>query len=277
MGYSGLKYAGTAAAGTFARKAMGDVYDAGKKYFRSQKKTRNNKYSRRQPRTMYIGRPVGFGTAKRNLTVNEESLILDSRTLYSWDMTRIGATSSNNINLRQRELINLVGFKLHMASRSFAQLPTDLINLHYAVIHDKGRSQALLQGDDPVLEADFFRGNGSARAIDFSTTLNGIEMNSLAINADLYTVLKRGKFTMSPVTQSSGIRKEGSADCEHWIPINRQIMYDTGENSDIPTDGRIFLVYWVDRYVGQTSGGLPSLGVAQLDIHCVAHFREPLQ
>ena len=276
MGYSGLKYAGTAAAGAIARKAASDMYESGKRYMRSKKKTRTRKYSRSQPRTLYIGRPVGYGTAKRSLTLNEDGLLVDTRTLYSRDITAIGATTQNNINLRQREMINLVGFKLNLYARNLAVLSTDVLNFHYAFIHDKGRSQALLQDIDPVLEDDFFRGNGSARAIDFSTTLNGIELNCLNINNDLYTVLKRGTCSLTPVQTGSGIRKEGFCHREVWLPINRQIRYDAGENADIPTDGRIFFVWWVDRHVGQAAGGLPTANAMQLDLHCVTHWREPL-
>jgi len=276
MGYSGIKYAGTAAAGAFARKAMSDVYEHGKRYLRSKKKTNEAKYSRRQPRTYYIGRPVGFGTSKRTLTINEDNRQLDTRTLYSHDATFIGSSSSNNIHLRQREMINLVGFKLNLAARHLDALPTDMLNLHYAFIHDKGRSAALLQDLDCVPEEDFFRGNAAARGIDFATGLNGIEFNCLPINADLYTVLKRGTCQMIPGDTTSGIRADQFCRREMWVPINRQILYDLGQDAAIPVDGRIFFVYWVEKSVGAQSADLPVSTVVAMDIHCVAHWREPL-
>lgn len=269
-----------AAAYSLASSAARDAYRYGRRRVfkrknrykpRGYKRWKRARYSRSRRR--YVGYPVRYGTAKRTLV----SLVADqsqsTRTLYSTDLTFIGHTDSNEINARQRDIINLRGFRINLQfQRSTTNTVRDIV-LHMAVVHDKGRADAALTATNPIQTGDFFRGNSTNRAIDFQTSLAGIEFNNLGINTDLYTVLAKKDYYLKSPEQDGrqSFRKK------IYVKVNRQIRYDNevgGTNEEVATDGRCFLVWWYELAsgAGATSAAIQ---IGTQDRMCVTYWREP--
>lgn len=238
---------------------------------RGYRRWKRARYSRR--RRKYIGYPVRYGTAKRTLVSLVADQTQSTRTLYSQDLTYIGHTDSNEVNKRQRDIINLRGFRINIQfQRDITATSRDLI-LHLAVIHDKGRADAALTATNPIQTEDFFRGNSTNRAIDFQNTLAGIEFNNLGINTDLYTVLAKKDYYMKSSAQDG----RSSFRRKLYIKVNRQIRYDNevgGTNEEVATDGRCFLVWWYEIATGQGASATP-IAVGAHDRMCVTYWREP--
>lgn len=245
----------------------------GRKYYRPRGYSRWKKarYSKRRRR--YIGYPVRYGTAKRTLVDLASSQNVQSRTLYSRDITWLEHTASNDIDKRQRDMINLRGFRINLGFYRDTTASARDIKLHVAIIHDKGRANALLTQNNPVLVGDFFRGNGVNRAIDFQNSLAGIEVNSLGINTDLYTVLMKRVYLLKSPSQN-GL---ASFNKRFYVKVNRQIRYDnetTTTEEPVATDGRCFLVWWAELAVGANAGATPIL-LGTMDRFTVTYWREP--
>lgn len=268
--------------------AARDVYHTGKRYVKSaisSKKSQRKSKPRRSPRPVYsdrvsyVGRPVGSGVCKRTPVDLTAGQVLDTRTLYSNDLTAIlKAGSTNPVQRRQRDMINLRGFKINIRCGSLGGINESLL-LHAAVIHDKGRADAGLTTVDPISSVDFFRGNGNSRAIDFSSTnLASSEFNNLAINSDLYVVLHRETKKIQRLDINSP-RNESYVEMDMWVPIKRQVRYDNetdATNEEFATDGRCFLVWWLEGFEGYAAGASPQLSVASMDRYCITFWKEPM-
>lgn len=238
---------------------------------RGYRRWKRARYSRN--RRKYVGYPVRYGTAKRTLVSLTSDQAQSTRTLYSQDLTYIPHTDTNEISKRQRDMINLRGFRINMQfQRQTTGTVRDIV-FHMAVVHDKGRAEAALTSSNPIQTGDFFRGNALNRAINFQNSLAGIEFNNLGINTDLYTVLaKKDYYLKSPAENGkSSFRKK------LYVKVNRQIRYDNetgGLNEEVATDGRCFLVWWYESATGAGSGSSP-VSVGNLDRFCVTYWREP--
>lgn len=246
---------------------------------------RRRRYSTaKRARLNHVGFSPNYGTCKRALTVNVAQQLLSTRTLYSRDLTWIDRASSNEINERWREMINVRGFKMCMSVSGFST--GTLLNdnkplcLHMAILamrNNVGNTPAQQQVN-PVQIQDFFRGNGTSRAINFQNTLSGQEFNCLAINADAYVILWRKKYILGriadPAQCSRGHNMPATRFIKKYIKLNRQVRYDE-TTIDAASEGRIFLVYWLEQSQGAISGSGAIASSAGIDMHIVTFFREP--
>jgi len=237
------------------------------------------RYKRSLPKRARIGMPVGYATTKRNLVVQEADLNRNTRTLYSFDLTQINRTTTNAINLRQRDMINLRGFKMDWGIRSGSLLAQPLY-VHFAILsHTSNTSVPTTAAAGCIDDQNFFRGSGPARAIDFSTSLDGLQVNKLAINQDIYSILKRWRVRIEPTVNPTGIMnttRTTHLTGKRYVKLNRQVRYDDPSTGQVPTAGRTFLVYWADGVAGVTSGTTAFSNAYAVDLHIVAYFNEPM-
>lgn len=285
-----------------AANAARDAYNYGKRYigsyFRSRsirgitsmpyrrtytrrgrtRKRAYSRYGRRRSRytkkrrflkkaTRGMGVNMGTGNCKRALTHNSVGQAIFNMSLYSRDITWIERADDglNSINERQREMIDLRGFKISFGINNNVTGKGDRI-FHVAVISPKGMFGFLGVQDNCVVNDNFFRGNGAARNINFQTSLTGLERNVLSINTDGYNILMHKKFYFEN-TDTNGRR---SKLLKFWLPVRRQITYDQGP---VAQAGRVALCWWMEPVQGVGSGGTP-VGYADVDIHCIAYFKE---
>jgi hypothetical protein len=228
-----------------------------------------------------IGFPVSYGTTKRTLVYNASRFDTATRTLYSRDLTWIEKTVDNAINARQRDLINLRGFKLDysIVATGNIQIP---VYIHFAVLsHSSNTSVPTANQNNAIQTSNFFRGSGSARAIDFTNSLTSLQFNSLSINQDIYSVLRRWTHRVEPIVTNvgtSGFRytsKDTTKSGKKYISVRRQVRYDDPDFNDVATSGRMFLVWWCDAVSGNASGVTPTNDAVDIDFHIVTYWKEP--
>jgi len=235
------------------------------RYGRSRRRYKKRSFRRKATRN--IGVNIGFGNCKRALTANTVGQQIFNMTLYSRDLTWIERADDglNSINERQREMINLRGFKIHMAINNDPGGKGDRI-WHCAIISPKGSFGFFGPQDNCVAGDNFFRGNGVNRAINFQSSLTGIERNVLSINTDAYSILFHKRFYFEN-TDTNGKR---SKFLKLWVPLKRQVTYDGIPQAQA---GRCALVWWFEPVQGVGPSSTP-VAYADLDLHCITYFKE---
>lgn len=214
-----------------------------------------------------VGFPVGSAETKRTESATIHNLNTNSRTLNSFEVTKVSRGASNQIELRQRDLINLSGVRLNFESRSFSQYPQ---NVRMALISPKfGKT---------VDSDDFFRGYGDKRGNNFSaTSLDSMSFHDRPINRDLYEVLYETKFLIAEMdsdpldTWRSGDNKSYRSMLK-YVPVNRQIRYDGNLATDCVNP--IFLVFWHDKLM-TAAGTAVAPASTQTSYKAVLVWREP--
>lgn len=269
-----------------AASAARDAYRKAKSLVgRSKKKGATKRYYYPRARLYTSAYPTS-ATTKRALVLNAAGKNLDSRTLYSNDLTWIAhADTGNDINARQRDTINCRGFKINMKMivGLGASIPNNqAMYFHWAVVVPKfGSASNIPQSRqvDPLSVGDFFRGNSENRAINFSNGLSGLEVNVLPINTDTYTVLTRGRELLVQYS-TSGPEKDAFASVSAWVPYARQVRYDNetvgGDTENCATAGRAILCYWCEFYQGMEADQVPIGNSCSIDQHVVTYFKEPM-
>lgn len=207
---------------------------AAKNKRKSKTPNRRNKFS---PKS--IGENVGSSNTKQVAARANFNML--GWTLYTQDLTFIarGATLSE----RQREVVNLRGFKIDAMFRTITQstgsgLPSDIYFLNVAVIAPHERKAT---SEYPT---EFFRTRDSTdtRDTNFASTLGSIDLHTLPINTDKWTVLKHKRYKMP--TFASGI-PGWTQNIDMYIPLNRQLTYSgtAAETCNTP----VYFAYWVCR------------------------------
>lgn len=250
-----------------------------KKMGRFMKRRYKKRYGGRKARMRRrIGEPVGKSTSKRFTTIDLDAAGRDSRRLYIREMTQIPQDlTGNNIDERQRYMINLRGFKICCELRNTGGVPL-LFNM--AVVSPKGQKSDLEQ--NPILsvgtavEPDFFRGNGNTRAVAFDGgALNSNDFHCRPINADQFTILMHKRMIIGQ-NSNNGTWGEQQRNSYRfvmkYIPIKRQIRYDTN-GADSCQSGKIFLIYWYDQM--QSVTGAASVNVLNMSERYITYFKEP--
>lgn len=263
-GYAAYRYGPTAAraAGTIARWAFNRYRRRNKRSAKSMRRMRAAKKTRFSTRN--IGHPVGAGTTKRVIQKETNPVTKDSRVLYTQNLTELGF--GDDINQRQRQLINLRGFKL---CTHFRNDDDDPIYLNVAVVHGKLSEAA-------PTSVEFFRGNGNSRGVDFGSGLTPLQFHCLNINTDSYVILRHKRYIIKGKanTATNYVDRSGKnyMTMKWWIPLKRQLRYESNASTQ-PTTGNVWLVYWADQ-IGATSGTASQLGVFTASERHITYFRE---
>ena len=231
------------------------------------RRSKRFKKARRKKRkvTNHIGEEPGEDTAKTHIIEDSAGPASQStRTLYFEDCSVVPKTPTNEINGRQRDIVNYRGFKVCQEWKNKSSFPL-LCNV--AVIALKG------DADTPNLTSDFFRGYGSDRNLNFGDGLESLDFHCKPINTDKYSVIKHMRFRLG---SAAGNESEGFHDLpnytmnEFYVPINRQLRYRGDGTCHTP----FFLVHWCDEF--QTPGGTPGQPVFDFSQNVTAYFKEPM-
>jgi len=222
-----------------------------------------------------IGDRVGTASTKEYLTASEQGP-LDSRVMQVSSILGLPASSTNDVNERQRNVINLRGWKMYMR---FDRVDTgntasaaQNLHLNIAVLcprHDK---------DVANVEDNFFRdGTQNDRALDFNPTTSRhdpLVYCRYPINPDQFTILKHKRYKLGrTITTNSeaDANKDSTLTLKWWIPLKRQIRY----NGTISTSHQenVFLCMWYD-FQGFTS---TTVDYGALNFRYFVHlvYREP--
>lgn len=231
-------------------------------------------------RRQNIGEKPGSTSTKKYCPLDTDPAPNDTRTLYSTNITTLprdnaaaGFAPAENISLRQRDIVNLRGWKINM--EWVCNKSQTAFCCHVAVIAPKS-------GANSFSTDDFFRHDGDQRGIAFDRSVtNSLMFSSLMINPDKFTILKHKKFFLAekgPAPNSSVVpthqtnTRNSYYYVKMWVPLRRQLRFkDATENT--PIDGNVFLVYWFDSPgITRGSPAVPSINISQ---RITTYFREP--
>lgn len=211
-----------------------------------------------------IGKAPGTATSKRCAIVNTDVISKATRTIYEINLVQIPKTTTNAIDSRQRDIVNVRGFKLCFQIRNKRPEPL-LFNM--AVVYDKRSNDAAVV----VNENDFFRGAGNDRGQAFSNTLTSNEFHCLPLNKDRFTILWHKRFMIGGDSDTTDIKNvtRNYRMFHKWLPLKKQIAFD-----DDNAQSKIWLIYWGDRFLEPASAAAASDTFDIMEYHKV-YFREP--
>lgn len=217
---------------------------------------------------MKIGDRVGKATAKRNETINENTIAWDDNTLYPYDILQLGRTSTNEINQRQRDVSNVRGFKLCMEVRNNGTSPL-YWNVAVCAVNERGGHNAAYHEDD------FFRSYGNERAVAFGdANLGTLDRHCRPINSDKFTILMHKRFKLGPVSPIAySDDKKSYMNFMRYVPLKRQIRWSDGSTDSIPENANLYLYHWFGQWNKATN--VVSTGAATGSLRSVIYFREP--
>jgi len=221
-----------------------------------------------------VGFPPGTKIAFCNNTVNKWDAItsaVDTRTQTVDIVTAIARkTTGNEINLRERDMINLRGFSIRIGVKNRTQ--NALMTVRMALVYDKNKTS--------WTATDFFRSYGDSRTLDFDGSLaGGIDPCQLMvnpINRDKYEVLWERKVTLGPINDVAGGTNysrtlDNTMNLNTYVPVNRQLRYTGPLSSDCADN--LFLVVWSDYPNGVATDPISNAFTYQRFV--VAHWSDP--
>lgn len=234
-------------------------------YF-SSKRRLQRAAKRRRFAPSNLGHPAGADTAKRHQASNLDSSPRSDRTIYDFNVTLVPKTTTNVIDQRQRDLINMRGVKICM---EVTNNTADPLYFNLAVISPRNKAAVV------VSNTNFFRANVASRAVNFdSTSLNGLDYACRPINTDEFIVLRHWRYTLIGTDNTSGtvaMSGKNTRVIMKYVPIKRQIRYDSSSN---PINGNVFVVYWAAKYASP-SGVSPVANQYNTTQELITYFREP--
>lgn len=203
-------------------------------YLRGGRANTSKRIKYRQARRQVGQRITRRTTCKKRLVTQNQNVDRFNKILYFSLLTQV--EKGDDIDNRQRNLINLSGFNINMQVRNNRNLPCWF---NVAVIHDKTDSEAALDN------VGFFRGYEDQRGLDFSTALLPSSYQ-WAINDDKYAVLFRKTYRLGMANNSTNYQEERTnsyREIKLWVPCKRQLRFNA-DSDVIPTQGRVYFVYW---------------------------------
>lgn len=209
-----------------------------------------------------IAHPIGFNTAKRCVTHETTNTAYGTRWHYGWEITNIPVTTTGEIDKRDRDMVDLIGFRIEWSLRNAVDQP---LIIHMAVVAKKNATS--------FSSTNFFRGVGQDRGINFGTSLTSLEMNNNSINTDEYVVLLHKRIMLQGVNQSASFYQLEGRNYKFiktYIPIRRQLRYDSTSLCNEP----IHVCLWADGLIS-ASGAASVPSSFFLSSRTIAIFREP--
>lgn len=221
------------------------------KAFKAGKSSRKAKRAKGNP---YVGGAPTMVSSKREEVSSVSNVDKSSKTLYNTDLTVISRSTGEDD--RVRGLINAKGIKIgfHVYNKL-----NQVIFCNVAVLSPKHNY------DINLPTAEFFKGTGATRGMDFAASQTGLEQYMLPVNTDRWAVTKHHRFELGPNTSGTdywgNTGKANYATKKLWIPINRQLRYqDTGSLSCTTP---IRLYYWFS-FADDDSAAPPTAAVANV-------------
>jgi len=249
---------------------------------RTQRRTRTNArralfavrnpYVTRRVPTTQIGFPTGTGTGYRANTVNKWTAItsaVTSKSIISDNVVAIARqTTGNEINLRERDMINCLGFSLRV----------NLINTNTLLASTVRMALVSPLDKNEINDVEFFRGYADRRTIDFDPTLDSSVLLFNSVNRDNYAVLWEKKITLGtarPETTTVNVDRTVAnyTSFSTYIPLRRQLRYDGPSQNQCSEN--IFLLMWYDSPQGE--GTTAASQYVNYRRYVVTHWKNPGQ
>lgn len=252
-----------------AYKAARSTYKAGTKIANWGKKAYTRRYAGKKnqsqsARLRKVADDTGFDIGKKT-ALNGTLVSLSTKSLNFVELTSIAHTSLNEIDSRQRNIIDCSGFKICMF---FTNKKLHPVYLNVAVVCPKNPTSG-------VSNVNFFRGYGTSRAADFvATNMDGQMFNCTPINDDLYVVLRHQRYVIAGTGDATyNSQTPNYLYINFYQKFNRQLRFDFTSDTS-PYNGRCYLVHWF-ALVDEALSGTPQASAMDRTYHIVQYFKEP--
>jgi len=221
-----------------------------------------------------VGNRLGRADAKKIVQYQQAYVTKSGKTLYVNPLDNLAF--GTDTNQRERNIVNIRGFHICLGVKTEVNHP---IYLNIAVISPKDIS--ISSAAD--VGSNFFRNYAANdRGLDFGSATTALQMHCSPINPEIHNILWHTKTRIAGKSDSSG---GGTGDWssalssyknyEKYISLSRQLSYDS-TGSSTPKNGRIFLVYWMNKIGDSDAGGMATAGVlANIETNVITYFRDP--
>lgn len=199
-----------------------------------------------------------------------EYIQYDNNTLYAHQMDAITRnTTDNRLDGRDRDVINLRGFKIWATIFNERDLP---LYVNWAIVASKNNRTST-----DIAVKTFRQTGGNQRAVNFDDAdVRSMERWNYPLNSDKFVILFRRRYMLDTSTNDrpTGTKYQrnmgtGSYKTHRWyIPIKRQLRYR--DSSNLSGVQPVFLIWWVDTIEGSVAA--PSY---RMGMKVTAVFREP--
>lgn len=231
--------------------------------------TRKYKAMRRNKRgkTEHIGKPVGESGVKRTTQLNN-NVSVGTRSIHAVNCTQIA--QGNEIDQRERRSANLRGISFCIEMRNTSERP---LYVNMAVVHVKGCH------DVNTVHEEFFRGEDTARAIDFNDTLSSNELHCLPLNTDKFVVLSHKRLLLngpkeSMVQDYNDQEGKNYANLMWYQKIDRNIQFTSADRTSVTDGSAVYLMYWCDQFLTEANT-TSTASALKLSKRIVAHWKDP--
>lgn len=232
---------------------------------RAYRKRKASRKKRKLSKYPEVGEPMKVSHMKREQTNSIMDQATDTRTLYFEEITDI--VQGNGADDRERHLINCKGIE---CTYHFFNLENQPKFLNVAIIAPKHNASG-------VSVADFFRANDGSRATNFASGLTALEMHYLPINTDRYVIMKHHRYQLGAQADSTQYNSDAGPgnwiSKKMWLPINRQLRYETSLATSCNTP--IYIVWWCDR-MRTPAGQAPTPGLVSTSMMHTMFFTDVL-
>lgn len=216
-----------------------------------------------------IGYSPGTATDLRRITVDNwdtTSGTVNSKTLVTNELTNLPRKTSVELNGRERDMVNCLGFTIRVCIRSGSSTFASCIRMAVVSPIDS----------ETVDATEFFRGYGNKRGEAFTSLLDSSQLLFNPINRDTNVVLWEKAFTIGPATDTGTQQNftrthDGFLTMQTYIKLNRQLRYDNAAG-DSCTD-KLYLCFWYDNPNGNGLAAPPSF--LEYKRFGVMHWKDP--
>lgn len=233
-------------------------------YKRYQKKKRKKGPAKKARQS--IGEQIGTSSCKNRIQSLDSAFSSRStRTLYIEDLCNIPHTPGEK-NQRERNIINIRGFKICMAVKNNNNIP---LYLNVALLSPKNQGGITVE--------NFWRSNGEERGQDFSSNQPSLAYHCLNINTDKFYILKHKRYRLAHDNPAGGTlfqdnKGNSFMNLDWYVKLKRQIRYDRTDTS-LPIDGAVYLVYYADGWTA-SQGSAPVANAFEVMQRHITYFRE---
>lgn len=237
-----------------------------KRKFRGRSRRWRIKRARFKPPNQFVGQ----GVSKTYVQANDDAApeLFATKVLKQLSLADIPHTTTNEINKRQRAIVNLRGIKICMEVANLDDTSDLYFNLAMVVPKDSASS---------VSSTGFFRGMDDERDLDFGIARTALELHCSPINSDYHYVLMHKRYRLAPTeggVSNTNNRQNSMMLIQRYVKFNRQIRYPTTTNN-VPCQGHPFLVYWCDLANDTSGSSSAPANKCSVVKKIITYFREP--
>jgi len=235
------------------------ILGAGRVIARGMRKAYMKRRAAKRRARMQVGNRIGTSNSKKLDTVSLGVQAMAGNTFHYQEL--ILPNEGQNIDQRERNLINLRGFKICMDFAARVGDNNDCLYMNLALVTNRKDTSS-----NVVSTSRWFRGNGDDREEDFDTVLLGIDRHCRPINTDEHTVFFHKRMKLG-FAQTARYPKQCCV--MKYVPIKRQIRFTA---AGVP-DTRFFLVWYASD--STSSGNTATANKFGCTWHHLTYFREP--